>query len=54
MPEVSKYGNTIYRTQAQVQNPPVDRGQQLGNVMRDYTSEQKYEDPPSQKTEAIC
>ena len=39
MPEQDKHGNTIYRTPEQCET--ADRGQQLGNIVRDYTSEQR-------------
>jgi hypothetical protein len=48
MPETDRKGNTIYRMESQVNTPhgTVDRGQQLGNIMRDHTSENKYVQRP--------
>lgn len=40
MPEQDKQGNTVYRTESQVKQAG-DRGQQLGNIMRDYTSKER-------------
>ncbi|KAG9186806.1 hypothetical protein G6011_09914, partial [Alternaria panax] len=44
MPETDRQGNTIYRMESQVNTPhngTVDRGQQLGNIMRDHTKDNK-------------
>ena len=45
MPSTDKKGNTIYRMQSQMTSPSgqkLDRGQQLGNIVRDYTSANRY------------